>query len=104
MRPKLSSHSGVIAANIIMPLQRSERVRGVECCAERQKTDLERIIKRKAKEVDAQVQDLGLDWMEDKLQDAMSQPLSGDQQFRFGRALSDAMMRVLCRSNARCTV
>lgn len=80
--------------NACMSAQRTARVRLPMCCAERQKTDLERIIKRKAKEVEDQVQDLGMDWLEEKLQDAMSQPLAGDQQFQFGRALSEAMMQV----------
>lgn len=55
------------------------------------KTELEKTIRRKAKEIEKQVDELGLDWLEEKLQDAVEQPLRPERQFRFGQLLTEAL-------------
>lgn len=71
-------------------------------CRAEHKTGLERIIKRKGQELQGQIEGLGYEWLEEKLQDAMSQPLTGNKKFQFGRALSEAMMRVHLPSTRAC--
>eukprot|EP00892_Ulva_mutabilis_P003798 jgi/Ulvmu1/1790/UM119_0008.1 len=94
MSPNLATSSIHPFAISCISGQRSARARcSAVCRAGTERTDLERIIKRKSNDIEAQVQGLGLEWMEEKLQDAMSQPLAGDKQFQFGRILSDAMMQ-----------
>ena len=49
------------------------------------KTQLERIIRRKADEIQSQIDELGLDWLEEKLQDSVEREaqLPEERQFRF---------------------
>lgn len=93
---KTACPSYITRTNACLTISRTgpdARVRSLVCRAE-YKTGLERIVKRKSQEIQNQVEGLGYEWLEEKLQDAMSQPLTGNKQFKFGQALSEAMMRV----------
>jgi hypothetical protein len=71
--------------------------RNCRCKAEEDvKTELERIITRKADEIQSQIDELGLDWLEEKLQDAVETEakLPEERQFSFGRLLTDALPQV----------
>lgn len=60
------------------------------------KTELERIIRRKTDEIQNQIDDLGLEWLEEKLRDSVDQHarLPEELQFGFGRLLTDAVPQV----------
>jgi hypothetical protein len=61
---------------------------------DREKNELELIIRRKSRELEAVLDNLGMDGLEDTLQDALKLPVPQDKRFAFGRSLSEAMQRV----------
>jgi hypothetical protein len=84
----------------ISPLTRSPSMLCRKCCCkaeeERIQTELERIIRRKSTEIQSQIDELGLEWLEEKLQDSVAQQaqLPEDRQFHFGRMLTAALPQV----------
>lgn len=75
------------------------------CCCQAEeevKTELERIVRRKYDEIQSQIDELGLDWLEEKLQDSVDQhaQLPEARQFNFGRLLTEALPEA-CISSPR---